>query len=358
LAMMGRRSDQGGLFGAQQHYLDWVGRESFYGLLAAHGRQLFRDEEFAGLYCAETGRPSVRPGLLCLALLLQSHDRVSDAEAKQRADLDLRWKVALGIDRDERPFAKSTRQLFRAQLVIQEQAQSLFRRSLEVARAQGWVKGGPLRAALDTTISFGRGAVEDTYNLIVQGMQELCRVLAAVAGEEPAAWAQARDLGRYCAPSIKGAVELDWDEAPAGEALLTAIIAAGERALAWAREVRSGWGPGSPEDRRIAAAAALLTQLLWPDVEPTDRGYRVKPGTAEGRVPSVHDPEQRHGHKSHGRSFTGHQAAVAVDPESQLITAGEVIPANASDGERAAALVASSEANRGSAVEPVIGDTA
>ena len=356
--MMGRRSDQGSLFGAQRYYLDFVGAHSFYGFLSARGRELFRDEEFANLYCADNGRPSVPPSLLCLALLLQTHDRVSDAEATRRAAMDLGWKVALGIDLEERPFAKSTLQLFRAQLVIHERAQSIFRRSLELARAKGYVKGRKMRAALDTTIIFGRGAVEDTYNLIAHGINELCRVLAEVAGEEPMDWAEAREFGRYFAPSIKGTVEIDWDAAEAREALLTEIIGDGERVLELAREARSELDAESAEDRRIAAAAELLTQLLWQDVEPTDRGYRIKQGTAKDRVPSVHDPEQRHGHKSHGRTFTGHKAAVAVDAESQLITAVEVISGNESDGKSAASLVESSEANTGSEVGQVIGDTA
>jgi hypothetical protein len=346
------------LFGAQRYYLDLVGAESFYGFLAAHGRELFADDGFGDLYCEDNGRPSVPPSLLCVALLLQTHDRVSDAEAKQRADFDLRWKVALGIDLDERPFAKSTLQLFRAQLVIHEKAQAIFRRSLELARAKGYVKGRKMRAALDTTMILGRGAVEDTYNLIGHGIDELCRALAEVAGEKPTAWAERQGLARYFASSFKGTAAIDWDDAEAREALLTEIIADGERVLALAREARSGLDADSAQDRRIASAAELLTQLLWQDVEPTDRGYRIRRGTARDRVPSVHDPDQRHGHKSHGRSFTGHKAAVAVDPESRLITAVEVIPANESDGKSAVSLVEASEADTGSEVEQVIGDTA
>ena len=76
--------------------------------------KLFRDEEFAALYCPNDGRNSVPPSLLATVLLLQTHDKVSDDEAKQRADFDIRWKVALGIAVDECPFAKSTLQLFRA----------------------------------------------------------------------------------------------------------------------------------------------------------------------------------------------------------------------------------------------------
>ena len=147
--MMGERSPPGSLFAADTRYLDFVGWESFYGFLAPQGRELFRDAEFAGFYCPDNGRRSVPPSLLAVGLLLQTPDRVSDEEAKQRADFDRRWKVALGIEIEARPFAKSTLQLFRAQLVIHGEAQSIFRRSLEWAR--GYLKGRKMRVALDTT---------------------------------------------------------------------------------------------------------------------------------------------------------------------------------------------------------------
>ena len=60
------------------------------------------------------------PSLLATALLLQAHNRVSDAEAKARADFDIRWNVALGIEIEDRPFAKSTFQVFRAQLILHD----------------------------------------------------------------------------------------------------------------------------------------------------------------------------------------------------------------------------------------------
>ena len=79
---------------------------------------LFRDADFAAFYYTDNGKDSVPPSLLATALLLQSHDKVSDAEAKARADFDIRWKVALGIEVEDRPFAKSTLQVFRAKLVL------------------------------------------------------------------------------------------------------------------------------------------------------------------------------------------------------------------------------------------------
>ena len=79
----------------------------------------------------------------------------------------MRWKVALGIRIEDHPFAKSTLQLFRAQLVTNGEAQGVFRKSLALATKKGFLrKNRKLRAALDTTNILGRGAVKDTYNLL------------------------------------------------------------------------------------------------------------------------------------------------------------------------------------------------
>jgi hypothetical protein len=115
LAVLGKRSSHDE---SEHPYLDHVGRDSFYGFLASHRTELFHDEDFTGLYCSDNGRPSVPPSLLATALVLQAQDGVSDEEAKARADFDLRWKVALGVGLEERPFAKSTLQLFRARLIL------------------------------------------------------------------------------------------------------------------------------------------------------------------------------------------------------------------------------------------------
>ncbi len=128
--MLGERSDQRGLWEADQLYLDLVGRDTFYGLLASLRGQLFPDVDFAELYCLENGRVSVPPSLLATALLLQTHDKVSDAEAKARADFDIRWKVALGIEIEDRPFAKSTLQVFRAQLILHDKVREVFEQGL------------------------------------------------------------------------------------------------------------------------------------------------------------------------------------------------------------------------------------
>ena len=61
--MLGKRSKQLGLLEADHLYLDYVGKGSFYGFLASLRGQLFRDEDFADLYCPDNGRDSVPPSL-------------------------------------------------------------------------------------------------------------------------------------------------------------------------------------------------------------------------------------------------------------------------------------------------------
>jgi transposase len=356
--MLGKRSLQRGLFEADNLYLGFVGEDTFYGFLARHRGELFRDEDFAEFYSPDWGRPSVPPSLLATALLLQTHDRVSDEEAKARADYDLRWKVALGVEADERPFAKSTLQLFRAQLVLKEKMRAVFQRSLEYALQSGYMKRRKLRTVLDTTYILGRGAVKDTYNLLADSMRQLLRALAQAEGVEPAAQAVGHGYGRYMACSIKGQAEVDWDDEESRSEFLKEIVADADRLLGQADEALGWLAEGELGRQQIVRAAELMKQLISQDVERDEGKVALKEGVARDRVVSVHDPEMRHGRKSSSRRFDGYKAAIAVDAESQLITAVEVLAGNAADSEGALELTTASEENTGLEVEETIGDCA
>ena len=356
--MLGERSDQMGLWEADRLYLDHVGRDTFYGLLASLRGQLFRDSDFAGFYCADNGRDSVPPSLLATALLLQTHDKVSDAEAKARADLDIRWKVALGIEIEDRPFAKSTLQVFRAQLILHDKVRAVFESSLRLARESGYLKKRGMRVALDTTNILGRGAVRDTFNLLADGVVKLLRALASVEQTSVEEWAEAQGYERYLGSSIKGEAAIDWSDRKARSALLATIVADADRLLEVARQAQVEVPEGSPESQQIVVAAELLGQLLLQDVERTGDGIGLKDGVSRDRMMSVHDPEMRHGHKSSNRRFDGHKAAIVVDTDTLLITAVEVLPGNAPDNLGALGLVVRSEANTGVPVEEALGDAA
>src|SRR3972149_1130897 len=209
--MLGKRAPQRGIFEPDHPNLDFVGRASFYGFLATERGNLFRDEDFGRLYCPDNGRNRVPPSLLATALLLQAHDRVSDDEAKARADFDMRWKLALGTNLDQRPFAKSTLQLFRAQLILHDQVRLVFQRSLEFARASGYLQGRKIKVVLDTTPILGRGAVKDTYNLLADGIKKLVWALAKkVARTKPEGWGRGADRGRCYGAGGEGGTEIAW----------------------------------------------------------------------------------------------------------------------------------------------------
>ncbi|HEY4960052.1 MAG TPA: IS1182 family transposase [Terriglobales bacterium] len=354
--MMGTRSPQDKLFAADQIYLDYVGRDSLYGYLAQNRQQLFRDEDFAALYCLKNGRTSVPPSLAISLLLLRAVEKVSFAEAIERSKYDLRWKVALGLEMEEVPMQKSALQEFEAKLVLLEMGEGLLQKSLAEARRAGYLKNRKLRVALDTTPILGKGAVKDTYNLLAEGIEQLACRLAEVEGESGAAWAEGQGFRRYFGSSLKGEAAIDWNDKAQREQLLTAIVQDARRLLGLAEQAKAAH---AEQAEAIAAAAALLERLLAQDVEEKpEGGCQIKQGTEKDRLTSVHDPEMRHGHKSASQRFNGHKAAIAVDIESQLIVAVEVLAGNAGDQEKALELVQQSERVTGAEVEETVGDCA
>ena len=247
---------------------------------------MFRDADFAEFYCADNGLDSVPPKLLATVLLLQSHDNVSDAEAKARADFDIRWKVALGVEVDDRPFAKSTLQVFRAQLILHDKVREVFESSLRLARQSGYLKKRGMRVALDTTYILGRGAMRDTCNLLADGIVKLLRVLAAVANTTLPKWAEAQGYGRHLGSSIKGEATIDWSDRKARAALLAEIVAGADRLLELARQAWVELPEDSAQRQSIVDGAELLGQLLLQDIErksgdgDVDDGVSLKDGVA------------------------------------------------------------------------------
>ena len=269
--------------------------------------------------------------LVCFVDALDTHDKVSDAEAKARADFDIRWKVALGIEVEDRPFAKSTLQVFRAQLILHDKVREVFESSLRLAGESGYLKRRSMKVALDTTNILGRGAAKDTYNLLADGIVKLMQALAAVAKTTVKEWAEAQGYKGYLASSIKRETAIDWSDKRARQALLSGIVADADRLLELSRQAQGDSAQDSAQRQQIVAAAELLGQLLLQDVERTDDGVSLKDGVSRDRVMSAHDSEMRHGHKSSSKRFDGHETAVVVDTGTQLVTAVEVLSGNAPD---------------------------
>lgn len=351
--MIGKRKTQGSLYDVGNVFALTLDPKSFHGQLACAADRLFKDEDFAAFYCADNGRPSVPPSQLALMLILQARDGVSDAEAIASSAYDLRWCAVLGRPAGEPLCAKSTLQLFRSHLVLHDGAKAIFVKSVQEAKRVGLLKGEAMRVALDTKPIEGRGAVEDTYNLLATGIGLVADALAQKVGKTKGAWLEELGLSRYTAPSIKGSVSIDWSDTAAKDALLTQIVADARRLLALAE------GQGST----VKEAADLLEKLLLQDVdEGEDRDgettARIKEGTAKGRIPSATDPQMRHGRKSQAKRFTGHKASVGTDVNSGVIVALDVLSGDAPDSTGALSMVEQAEENTGMKVAETLGDCA
>jgi hypothetical protein len=340
-------------------YLDFVGRNSFYAFLAQEGDRLFPDQRFESWYHVDNGRPCVSPCLLTKVLLLQMYDRCSDAEAVERAAYDLRWKVALRIRPEERPFAKSTLQMHRARIHLHDWAENLILTSVQEAQRVGILKGSKINVAIDTTPVFGRGAVKDTFNLIADAIKQLCRALASVKPERPEVWAKRNDLGRYWSgTSLKGDADIDWTSGTERQVFLKALVADVDRILLLSDRALSVAADGLHAEE-IRKAADLLRQIVAQDVDRNETGGpKIKQEVSQDRTISVSDPEMRHGRKSASKRFDGHKASLAVEPESQVITAVKVSPGNGADAATAMEMVEKTEKITGQQVEKAIGDCA
>jgi len=297
---------------------------SIYRLLHAERDRLFPDELFADLY-VQHGRRSVPPSILAVVMVLQRLEGASDREAVDRFAYDLRWRYAAGIDDETPGFVHTVLVELRARLRASADPDRIFRVTCELARQAGLVG---VRRVLDSAPLYDAVATQDTVTLLrgaIRGVLRVCSPELAAAVRA----ALARD-DDYAAA---GKPVCDWEDPHAREQLVDALFRDGYRALGALRGLQLG-----PE---VAQAAELLATVIGQDIqETTDGRFIIAQGVAPDRVISVVDPQARHGHKSNARGFDGYKGHVAIDPDSEVITAAEVGAANAGDAAIAPALLA------------------
>ena len=87
----------------------------------------------------------------------------------------------------------------------------------------------------------------------------------------------------------------------------------------WRRWTGASWA------RRWIRPARLLATVVGQDLDRDDDGvFRIARRVAQDRVISTVDPEARHGHKTSARGFDGYKGHLAIDPDSEIVTATEV----------------------------------
>ncbi len=297
---------------------DRVSATSIYGLLYRESHRLFPDEAFADLF-ADIGRASVPPRIVAVVMVLQRFEGLSDREAVDRVTFDLRWKYAAGgLDFDYAGFVHTVLVDMRARLRRSERPNRIFETALEVAREAGLVGR---KRVLDSTALYDAVATQDTVTLIRSAIRALLRIVDEKLGTELRSCCKRDD--DYVAP---GKPSCDWDDVQAREALVDALARDAYAILAAL--------DGRTLTSEVTQAAKLVATVVGQDLEQRDDGmFRIARRVAKDRVISTVDPEARHGHKTAARGFDGYKGHIAIDPDSEIITATTVTAGNVADGD-------------------------
>jgi hypothetical protein len=302
-----------------------VSEKSIYGLLYRESHRLFPDEAFADLF-ADIGRASVPPRIVAVVMVLQRLEGLSDREAVDRITFDLRWKYAAGgLDFDYAGFVHTVLVDMRARLRRSERPNRIFEIALDVAREAGLIGR---KRVLDSTALYDAVATQDTVTLIRSAIRALLRIVDDKLGAELRSCCTRDD--DYVAA---GKPSCDWDDVQAREALVDAL-ARDAYAVVTLLDGRTL----APE---ILQAAKLVATVVGQDLEQRDDGmFRIARRVAKDRVISTVDPDARHGHKTAARGFDGYKGHIAIDPDSEIVTATTVTAGNVGDGSVADELVA------------------
>jgi transposase len=311
-----------------------VGERSVFRLLAEQGHLLFADAMFADLFSAR-GRRSIAPRVMATVMVLQRFEGLSDSEAVDRLQFDLRYKWACGLGYDAPSFDSTLLVDMRARLRNSAAPDRIFLAVLDVARKAKLV--GKKRI-VDSTALYDAVATQDTVTLVRSAIVGVLRTV----GEGTAT--ELRQLLKRDDPYDKsGKPSCAWDDKKAREELVDTLTR-DANALLLALD-------GKTLSADVTKATTLLATVVGQDIEEgADGVFRIVRGVAPDRVISTVDPEARHGHKTAARGFDGYKGHIAVDAESEIITATEVTAGNAGDASTAEVLLADVLTSRDDAV--------
>jgi IS5 family transposase len=272
-----------------------------------------------------------RPPLDCLFMLklelLARHYGLSDREVINGVRFNIAFRLFLGVSLKS-PLPHHTLLTYFRQRLGPQRMQQVFDNLVGQARQLGVVKDR-LRLK-DATHIIANIAVPSTIRLVAQTREQLLDALRPFAPEQVAI-EEAR----------AEAVRLSTDDAKDDERLVQRVTHL-RAVLAWAENI-----PGQDVFRQQSdAVREKLLQAL--ELAHKILADRDNPGAGD-RVRSVHDADARRGF--HGGYFDGYLLDVTVDPDSEMLTAINVLPGNGDEGADAAVLIRQEEQAHGNDVE-------
>jgi transposase len=270
------------------------------------------------------GRPPVDCVFMLKLELLARQYRLSDREVLTAARYHIAYRLFLGISLKS-PLPHHTLLTYFRQRLGPARAQSVFDALVGQARQLGLVKDR-LRLK-DATHIIANIAIPSTIRLVAEVRDQLLEALRPFAAERVAKEEERAERIRQGTEDAKDA-----------ERLRRRVVHL-RAVAAWADDLA---GPETlvPGSDPLRLALALAHKVL------ADR----EPG-ANDKVISAQDPDARRG--KHGDWYEGYLVDVAMDADSEIITAVNVLPANGDDGADTAHLLRQEEQAHGNDVAAV-----
>ena len=287
---------------------------TIYAFLADHRGELFKDDDFADLFPSGKGRPSTPAVLVATVMVLQALEGLSDRDAIRQLRTRIDWKVACGLALDDEGFDFTVLTYWRTRLRRSEHPQRIFDAVRTVVEATG-VLAGKHRRALDSSLLDDAVATQDTVTQLISAIRKVRRSVPEAA---LVPLSTASDEG--------GKPIIEWSDTAARSELITGLVHDAEAVLAAAQ--------ASPSSESAAEVIGLLGLIAGQDVEPGEEvgTWKIARKVAKDRVISTVDVEARHGHKSTAVRTDGFKAHLCSEPDTGIITAVKVTPANVADG--------------------------
>lgn len=298
--------------------------------------------ELATMYQdSSVGQPPIPPAQLALATILQAYTGVSDDEVIEATVMDRRWQLVLDcLDEPHAPFSKGTLIAFRTLLIAKDMDRRLIEQTVAIAEQSQEFGNRQLRAALDSSPLWGAGRVEDTYNLVGHALKKALGVIARQQGWELTDLVRAVGVPILGGPSLKAALDLDWDDPTEQAIALKTLLAALETVAEWAAaHLDLPPGPLDQTGQIVEASLATARQVVAQDVESgADGTAALRRGVAKDRRISVEDAQMRHGRKSKSQLIDGYKRHVLRDLDRSVIRAVAITPANVPEATAARAI--------------------
>ncbi len=279
----------------------------------------------AALYSEDLGRPAEEPVRMLKLEFLQYQHILSDRQVIQRAQTDVAYRFFLGLSlKDELPHPSSL-SIFRGRLGVEGHKQ-IFAELVTQAREHGLVKDR-LRLK-DATHVIADVAVPTTLALLSQARDKL---LAAAEPFDPV-----RVVGERARLDV---LRLSTEGGDVEQRLVARVTHLRE-IVAWVDELTP---PEDAQENRVWQALMDIRRLTHKIL--ADQDYPK----AGDRTRSIVDPDERCG--KHGEFYDGYLMDVMMDPDSEIITALDVLPANGDEAANAAHLVRQEQAVQGNHIE-------